>query len=233
MKKRLWMPILLSVMLLCSGCEISEPTGNLLSSEGNSQCTHTEVRTLPEIEATCSQTGLTEGKECVDCGEIVQEQQVIEIKAHTFDDENDKICNACGFLNSTAPTFVVSETKALAGNDNVAVTISLRNNPGIASIVLSLNYDDTHLSLKEVEYNATIGGQTVYPQELQSPVTLYWINGFSNTIGDWVFVTLHFDISDDARGGYDIQISYEVDNVYNIDEINLPFEVVQGKIIIE
>lgn len=233
MKKKLLMSILFSAMLLFSGCEISEPTGNLPSSEGNSQCTHTELKTLPETEATCSQTGLTEGKECVDCGEIVQEQQVIEIKEHTFDDENDKLCNTCGFLNSEVPTFVVSEINAVAGNDNVAVTISLRNNPGIASIVLSLNYDDTHLSLTEVEYNSTIGGQTVCPQVLRNPVTLYWINGFSNAIGDWFFVTLHFDISDHAMGEYDIQISYEVDNVYNIDEINLPFDVVQGKIIIQ
>lgn len=233
MKKKLLMLMLLCATLSCAACGSVDFTENDSSNESNSQCPHTEVRTLPEVEATCSETGLTEGMECVACGEIIQAQEIIEIKAHTFDDANDKICNVCGFLNSTAPTFVVSETKAVVGSERVAVTVSVKNNPGIASIILSLNYDNTAMLLSEVEYNTEVGGQTVYPQELESPVTLYWINGFADVTGDWIFATLYFDISEEAIGEYDIQISYELDNVYNIAEENLNFKIINGKIIIK
>ena len=131
------------------------------------------------------------------------------------------------------PTFVASETKAVEGDQNVAVTISLKNNPGVASIILTLTYDNTYLDLTKIEYNSKIDGQTVYPQELQSPATLYWINGFADTTGDWIFATLYFDISQDAIGEYDIHITYDADNVYNILEENIAFDTVVGKIIIE
>ncbi len=43
---------------------------------------HTE-EVIPGKEATCKETGLTEGKKCAVCGEILVEQKEIEKKAHT------------------------------------------------------------------------------------------------------------------------------------------------------
>ena len=152
---------------------------------------------------------------------------------HSYDNENDKVCNLCGFLNSERPSFVVSEAKAGLGKEKVAVTVSVKNNPGIASIILSLTYDNAAIKLSEIEYNTDIGGQTVYPQELDSPVALYWINGLANTTGDWILATLYFDVSEAEIGEYDIMLDYDANNVYNISEENLDFEVIHGKIVIE
>ena len=113
------------------------------------------------------------------------------------------------------------------------MTVALKNNPGIASIILTLSYDNAAMSLSEIEYNAEIGGQTVYPQELESPVTLYWINGFADVTGDWSFATLYFDLSEETVGEYDIRVSYELDNVYNIAEENLNFKIINGKMMVE
>ena len=57
---------------------------------------HTEV-TLPAVDATCTSTGLTEGKHCSRCNEILKEQNIIPMRSHTYDDEYDKKCNVCEF----------------------------------------------------------------------------------------------------------------------------------------
>jgi hypothetical protein len=71
-------------------------------------CTvHTE-EVIPGMAATCERTGLTEGKKCSNCGEILQAQEVIpvadhsygkwiEVTAPTFEDAGleERICGGC------------------------------------------------------------------------------------------------------------------------------------------
>ena len=49
---------------------------------------HTE-ETIPGKEATCAETGLTEGKKCSVCGEVLVAQEVIPTKPHTPDGNTD------------------------------------------------------------------------------------------------------------------------------------------------
>ncbi len=44
---------------------------------------HTE-ETIPAVEATCTETGLTEGKKCSVCGEILVAQEVVPAKGHEY-----------------------------------------------------------------------------------------------------------------------------------------------------
>ncbi len=46
-------------------------------------CDHVNVKTLAAVDATCTNTGLTEGKECTDCGEVLVKQTVVPALAHT------------------------------------------------------------------------------------------------------------------------------------------------------
>ena len=46
---------------------------------------HTE-EVMPAVEPTCTETGLTEGKKCSVCGEILEEQQIVSAKGHQYDD---------------------------------------------------------------------------------------------------------------------------------------------------
>ncbi len=46
-------------------------------------CEHTNVEILKAVAATCTETGLTEGKKCADCGEILTAQKVVAANGHT------------------------------------------------------------------------------------------------------------------------------------------------------
>ena len=72
-----------------SNIETLDASGNHLSPSlsGASitvkgKCKHQNVEILPAKAATCTETGLTEGKKCKDCGEIIVPQQEVAKLAH-------------------------------------------------------------------------------------------------------------------------------------------------------
>ena len=133
------------------------------------------------------------------------------------------------------PCFVVSTVEAEAGAKNVAIDVSIKNNPGIASILLDIGYDKSALTLKNFVYNtsAVSGSMTVPYNENAKQFSLSMVNGTSNIEGDFVFATLYFDVADNATGNYAITVSYDENNVYNIDEHNVEFNVINGSIIVD
>ena len=57
---------------------------------------HTE-EVIPAVAPTCTETGLTEGKKCSVCGEILEAQEVVPAQGH---DWQDGTCGVCGATNS-------------------------------------------------------------------------------------------------------------------------------------
>ena len=135
---------------------------------------------------------------------------------------------------SDSPTFVVETVEAEKGEKNVAVTISIINNPGIASAALDIHYDENALNLADFIYNTdALGGASTVPyNNTAKPPCISMVDGSKNVTGDFVFVTLYFDVAKNAIGSYNITITYDEDNVYDIDETNVSFQTVGGKIIV-
>ncbi|MBE6747565.1 MAG: leucine-rich repeat domain-containing protein, partial [Ruminococcaceae bacterium] len=50
----------------------------------NFLCPHKNTSTLKAVAATCTKTGLTEGKKCSDCGTVIAAQKTVAKKAHTL-----------------------------------------------------------------------------------------------------------------------------------------------------
>lgn len=128
----------------------------------------------------------------------------------------------------TNSTFVVENVEAAAGSDNVEVTISLLNNPGISSIGMNVTYDSS-LTLNSITYNDEIDGQSIQPSGMSSPVKLIWVSPFADVTGDWTFVTLNFKVSDTVDSGkLPIAITYNADDVYDMTENNIDFDIING-----
>ena len=61
---------------------------------------HTEVIDQA-VAATCIATGLTEGKHCASCGEVLVAQQETPLTEHAYSDDQDATCDACGYERET------------------------------------------------------------------------------------------------------------------------------------
>ena len=62
------------------------------------ECKHENQETLPALAATCKTTGLTEGKKCADCEDIIVLQNIIPVIEHTEEKVEGKAptCKATG-----------------------------------------------------------------------------------------------------------------------------------------
>lgn len=116
---------------------------------------------------------------------------------------------------------------------NVAMTISMENNPGVTSVLLSVSFDDTVLTLKEVQDGGILGA-AFHSDNRQNPYTLSWANdtATSNITVDGTIVTLTFSIIETATMGTKIpvQVTYEYDNYDIIDKDMNPvkFKCIDG-----
>lgn len=135
-------------------------------------------------------------------------------------------------FNLTAPAFAIETASANAGEENVAITVKIVNNPGVASVGLVVEYDE-ELTLSKIEYNEGLAGQFMLPQHLASPTKLTWISPFENVAEDCVLATLYFSVPKDAETGrYEVSLQYDPEDIYDIGENNLDFMVVSGGILV-
>ena len=61
----------------------SDKDCNVCGFERDVECKHLNTDVIPEKKPNCTQTGLTEGEVCSDCGHIIKEQSVIDALGHT------------------------------------------------------------------------------------------------------------------------------------------------------
>ena len=142
------------------------------------------------------------------------------------------VCNGLGvnplLAAESTPTFEIGNYQGNCG-ESIQVPIQVKNNPGIAALKLKVSYDSTRLELYSIAYGDW-RGNFQQPQKMDSPVSLTWYNGAENyMISDSVFATLTFQILENALPGKsDISIAYDPNNVYNILEDNISFDIQNG-----
>ena len=70
---------------------------------------HSE-KDLPAVAPTCTETGLTAGKQCTACDTFTVPQQTIPAKGHQYDDKYDAFCNVCNFERDAECAHTNTET---------------------------------------------------------------------------------------------------------------------------
>lgn len=120
---------------------------------------------------------------------------------------------------------ITLESKTCSAGGTVQVPIVVSNNPGIASALLTISYDESILTLMEVNDTKIISGG-MHSDTLASPYQLTWMNQTlkENITENGTIAILVFQISADAGvGDYEINISYDLENY---DIVNADMEAV-------
>lgn len=113
--------------------------------------------TVPGATATCTESGLTEGKVCILCGKEIVAQKVIPATGlHTYDNDFDESCKDCPYVREPDSKFNFVNYRAVLIDENV-----------------------NHKNLRVVVYN--LRGQTIEDpsdedalQAVDSDAKIYW-----------------------------------------------------------
>lgn len=109
------------------------------------------------------------------------------------------------------PAVTVSSGDASAG-ESIELTVSLSDNPGVAFMLLTLDYDSDVFTLTGVTDGGLLGSSMHSPGYTADPYKLMWFNGTAreNFKENGVIATLSFDVSADAESGeYSFSVSYD------------------------
>ena len=132
----------------------------------------------------------------------------------------------------TNPTFEIANVTTTAGSTGIEVAVNALNNPGVAGMTLSIEYDDTVLILTKVSNSDALSGLTFQkPKTYKNGCNLVWYGSEPDEIIDGEAFVMKFDISSTiASGTYPIKLVFSNGTDVNLDPV--VFEVVNGSIII-
>lgn len=142
----------------------------------------------------------------------------------------------CAMLLTMAPAFAaevptleVSKATAAAG-DTVDVTVTVKNSPGITAIILTIEYDDSNLTMEKVTFN--IDDEDSFKMTsptLDSGMKITWVDGLKDKEGTWLHATMTFKVKGTAPAGeYPVKISGT--DVSNISEELISLTVQNGSV---
>ena len=133
-----------------------------------------------------------------------------------------------------SPTFVISTEKGYEG-DEVTVTVSAVNNPGLAVVQFNVSYDDQVLTMLSYENGTVMEGAMFLPSQNldDNPYSCLW-NILENKTADGVMISFTFQIKEGAAlGESPVTLSFDPDNVINLDGENVPFTIQNGSVTVE
>ncbi len=127
---------------------------------------------VPAVDATCASTGLTEGSKCSVCGEVLSEQTVVEMIAHTYESVvTAPTCSDGGYTTYTCSvcgdTYTADETEAV-GDAHVKVVGSVMKpatctTAGVAKMVCDVCGTAMGYGAIEASHDWTEGEVTTAP----------------------------------------------------------------------
>ena len=139
------------------------------------------------------------------------------------------------FKEILQPCITVPNTMTYAG-EQFELPITISNNPGIISMEFTVEYDDTLLELSEIK-EGIYGGY--FDGALNGVITWIADDVSVNETTNGVIATLVFNVDEEAGAGQtditvtQINITYDEDNVFNVDEANVYFGIIPGEVMIK
>lgn len=198
---------------------------------------------VDEAPADCTNLGTVAHKKCIVCDHsfaadadifidfeqaLTSEQLTIP---YSHEANADGKCALCGSYVFTEPTFVVSSTQGYAGSQ-IAIKISIVNNPGIISFKLKIAYDGDVLEFVDSNGEGVYANNMAFGPSTLNPFVVNWVDTLDGNYTDnGDCVTLVFKIKDGAQlGNYPFTITYVADDVFNYNYENVYFDIHNGTV---
>jgi len=193
---------------------------------------------------TCHTNG-TNIRTCSECG--YSEEKTVPMIPHNYvttiipPTENSQgyslhTCSVCGnnykdhytdYVGEDVPQIVIESKSATAG-ETITVNLFVKNNPAFNAASIKIDYDATRLQLISAELSEEFSNGTTVSYDNLPYLT--FVRG-SNIDSDTNMLALTFKILDTAvPGDAYISLLYDEGNISNIDEEDVNFKIVEGKI---
>ena len=226
----------------------TEGTANYQAASATATLTATVNHQLRAVDAkapTCEESGNIAYWVCDECGKyfsdesgenvITAAETVLPAKGHQFD---NGVCTACGAEDPAYQRNAVIEAGSLTTypGDTIKVPISVRNNPGISSIKLTVTYDPAVLGYKGCTFNEALtsiaGSQTVVNDTQSGRVVLSWVvanAAYTDAKGD--IAVLDFEVKSVAENtSSPVSISYEPESTFDNNLVDQKFLIKNGTV---
>ena len=129
------------------------------------------------------------------------------------------------------PTFELSSAAGAAG-DEVTVTLSVLNNPGITALSVQIAYSDGDLELVSITDCGLFDDKISTSKLTSNPATVSWYASDSeNKTDSGMLATMTFRIKEGASSST-ITLSYDEDNVFDNSYDNVGFEIENGGVMV-
>ena len=205
-----------------------------------------QLRAVAAKAATCEKSGNIAYWVCESgCGKyfsdesgenvITAAETVLPATGHHFD---NGVCTACGAEDPAYEAGAVIEVGSLTTypGDTIKVPISVRNNPGISSIKLTVTYDPAVLGYKGCTFNEALtsiaGSQTVVNDTQSGRVVLSWVvanAAYTDAKGD--IAVLDFEVKSVAENtSSPVSISYEPESTFDNNLVDQKFLIKNGAV---
>ena len=214
-------------------------TGEITTEKGAIKCDHANTEVLPAVAPTCTETGLTAGSRCLDCGLVLTEQQVVEANGHTeaeaiVENENPATCTKDGSYDSvikcavcqaelSRTTHTVQALPHIPGEDDGDCTTSIlctRENCGQVveegNATHTMNADNTACTVCQFKQAVAIKSQ------LEETYDLYELDNDEQIV---------LDLSKNVKSADGLTLTYSVgdtpveNNLYTVALANSTFTV--------
>lgn len=131
----------------------------------------------------------------------------------------------------TVPSFSLSTVEGGSG-DTVCVNLDVTNNPGITALQIQIGYSVEDVELVSVEDKKLFGDAISFGKQDANPFTISWFSSASqNMYNNGTLAVLKFRIRNNAESS-NLNLSYDQENVFNIDLTSVPFHTIGGKVIV-
>lgn len=131
------------------------------------------------------------------------------------------------------PAISIGNAYAALSDETVELDLYLWNNPGIASLMIDLQFPQA-LTLQQIDFSGEFGEYITAPEPYKSPQTISLVSPFEDILYSGRIATLTFQLNRteilENQSSIDVLISYVEDNTFNTEFDDVTLMTINGSV---